>query len=496
MTASATEALVFCAYLLALALLSILSMRRTSDTKDYWIAGGQLGWLRGGATLAATHASAGTFVGTVGVIYGVGWSFTWLVLSIPLAYWFNAAILAPRFARQRELTVPSFLERRYESPALRRLGAIVVLIATVVYIQAQIVAGGLIARVVFDISPLTGMFTFTIIMILYTLAGGMVAVVMTDLAQLAVMGIGALLAVPLALRHFAASHATASDDGSHLDVLLSQLQQARPDALSWGAMPTPLLFSMGVAFTLGSIATPEKLVRFYAMRDQRAIRRGVLLAMIIATCLNLLVFVLALIAMTIFPELPAPDLAMPLVARTVLPPVLASLLLAAIVAAMMSTVDSLLLVAGAAVAEDLLRSSDPKPGVDPDLARLRALRASRFGVIIVGLAPLLLLLTGVGEGELIQFIVLLFSALMGACFFMPVVVGIYWRRANRTGATASMIGGLVATFTWKLWGSSGLDPVVAGFTAAAVGMILGTYLRPDQRHDAAFDLYQPNARQP
>ena len=96
----------------------------------------------------------------------------------------------------------------------------------------------------------------------------------------------------------------------------------------------------------------------------------------------------------------------------------------------------------------------------------------RLGVVAAGSAPLLLLLSGVGEGELVQIIVLLFTALMGASFFIPVVLGVYWRRATREGAAAAMVGGLVVTFLWKAYGSPNIDPVLPGFTCSALLMVL------------------------
>ena len=92
-----TQMWVFVAYFLVVFAIGWYSMRRTRTEEDYWIAGGNLGWFTGGATLAATHTSAGTFVGTIGVMYTAGWSFGWVLISIPLAYFFVAAVLAPRF---------------------------------------------------------------------------------------------------------------------------------------------------------------------------------------------------------------------------------------------------------------------------------------------------------------------------------------------------------------------------------------------------------------
>lgn len=457
---------VFVAYFVVVFAIGWYSMRATSDEADYWIAGGRLGWFTGGATLAATHTSAGTFVGTIGVMYTAGWSFGWVLLSIPLAYWFVAAVLAPRLTRVRELTLPAFMEARYYSRKVRGLAGVIVLIATVVYIQAQIVAGGLIANIVFGIPARWGMVAFTLILLIYTVVGGMIAVVYTDAFQLVVMCLGALFALPLAIRQV---------DGPAQ--LFELVESAHPLVFSWETMPGSLLFTMGLAFFLGSIATPEKLIRLYAMKDMPTIRRGVLFAITVVTALNLIVFVLALAAIVLFPELPTGDLAMPMVATAVLPTALGSMMLAAITAAMMSTVDSLLIVAGSALSVDIYQNL-----FHPDVTPEGRLMVDRLGIVVVGSVPLVLLLSGVGEGELVQFIVLLFTALMAAAFVMPVVGGVLWRRATREGATAAMVGGVVVTFLWEVYGAEAIDPVLPGFVMSAllwVGVSLATPPPPE-----------------
>jgi len=446
---------VFVVYFALVFAVGAFALRRARDESEYWIAGGRLGWLTGGATLAATHASAGTFIGTVGVIYTVGWSFTWLVLTVPLAYWFTAAVLAPRFTRVRQLTLPAFLESRYQSRAARGVSAGIILLATVVYIQAQIVAGGLIGNAVFGIPTAWSIAGFTLILLAYTSLGGVVAVVYTDVVQLAIMLLGALLAVPLAVRQL----------GS-LEALRQAAVAVKPDTFAWGALPGPLLFSMGLAFLLGSVATPEKLTRLYMMKDMPTIRRGVLLAIVAATGVNLLVFVLALAAISLFPALPTGDLAMPMVAMAVLPPVAGAVLLAAITSAMMSTVDSLLLVAGSALACDLYQGL-----IDPAASPRRRALLNRVAIAVVGTLPAALLLSGVGEGQLVQFIVLLFTALMASSFFAPVVVGVFWRGATAPGAIAAVLGGVSAAALWTLFGPGFLDPVMPGI-AVSVALLL------------------------
>ena len=450
------QLIIFVGYFLLIFGIGWLSLRWTKSEEDYWIAGSKLGWGIGGATMAATHTSAGTFIGTIGVIYAVGWSFGWVLITIPLAYWFMVAVLAPRFTAVKELTLPAYLERRYQSKTARGVGGIIILIATVVYIQAQILAGGLVANVVFGISPLTGMIIFTLILLLYTLVGGMLAVVYTDFLQMLIMIVGTLVSVPLALIHF---------DG--MSALIEKVELIKPLTFDWSGFPTVLLIGLGIAFFLGSVATPEKVVRLYAMKDMKTIRRGILLAVIVVTGINLLVFILGLVAMVLFPNLPTGDLAMPMIAKAVLPTFVGTIMLAAITSAMMSTVDSLLLVAGSALSEDIYQNLIRKKA-----SKSRRLNVARIGILIVGVIPLISIIGGFAEGELIQFIVILFTAIMAAGFFTPVVGGILWKRATKQGAIAAMVGGVLVTGLWKAFGDPLIYPVIPGFVTSVLAYIV------------------------
>ena len=164
---------------------------------------------------------------------------------------------------------------------------------------------------------------------------------------------------------------------------------------------------------------------------------------------------------------------MPVVAKAVLPTFLGTLMLAAITSAMMSTVDSLLLVAGSALSEDLYHGL-----LDPTASPKRRMWVARIGILVVGVIPLVLILSGVGRGELVQFIVVLFSALMAASFFMPVVGGVVWRRAIKEGALAAMVGGVTMTMAWKLYGPEAIDPVLPGFLCSALLLVTVSLLTP------------------
>jgi len=471
-----TLSAVFVLYFAIIFVIGWYGLRTTGSRSDYWIAGGNLNWLLGGATLSATHASAGTFIGTIGIIYDVGWSFGWVVLSIPAAYWFVAAFIAPRLTNVTELTLPSFIEKRYYSKSARAVAAFIILIVTTIYIQAQIIAGGIIGEIVFGIERTNGMVLFTTTLIAYTITGGMIAVVYTDLLQLFIMAVGVIVSLPLALRNVGG-----------LENLMSSLDKIDPTIVSWEGLPTTLIMTMAMAFFLGSIASPEKVIRLYAMKDMKTIRRGVLFSMFIVTLINLLVFVIGICSIALFPNLTTGDIAMPAIARTVLPPFTGALILAAITSAMMSTVDSLLIVAGSALSEDILESL-----IDTDYGEKTRLLISRIGIIFVGVSPLILILLGVGEGTLIQIIILLFTSLMASCFFAPVMLGLWWKKSTKQGAITSMLIGLCVTFGWQVFGYPDVfDSVAPGVLASFVSMV-GVSLLTPKPPETAIKPYFPN----
>ncbi|MCE0485464.1 sodium:solute symporter family protein [Ornithinimicrobium sediminis] len=457
-----TETLVIGAYLVLTLGLGYLGLRLTRNDQDFYIAGGKLGWAVGGASIAATQMSSGLFIGTIGVIYAVGWSFAWVVFVFPLAYWLMVAVIAPRFTRERKVSLPDFIATRYYSSAARVIAAIIILIAFVVYISAQVIAGGLIGNALFGIPVQTGMIGFMLIVLAYTAIGGMVAVVYTDFLQMMIMIAGAALAIPIVLSH-------TGGFGS----MLTLVDSAAPITFTWEGIAPSLLITLGLAFFLGAVARPEQLVRFYAMKDMATIRKGVGFVIVLVGVAHSLVFILALGTRVLFPSLSTGDSAMPVLAVNALPLFLGTLLLVAVASAMMSTISSVLLVAGTALSHDIYGT------VRPHSSPARRLMIGRIGTVVVGLVPLAMVLSGFGAGELVQFIVALFSALMGAVFLVPVVAGVLWRRATREGAITSMVGGLLGTVGWRLFGDTAtIDPVVPGFLASLGLMIVVSLLTP------------------
>nr|WP_169738807.1 hypothetical protein [Jiangella gansuensis] len=245
-----TEWAVLLAYSVLILALGYLGLRMTKNDEDFYIAGGGLSWAVGGASIAATQMSSGLFIGTIGIMYAVGWSFAWVVFVFPIAYWLMVAVIAPRFTRQRRISLPDFVEARYYSRGARVVAALIILVAFVVYISAQVIAGGLIANALFGVPVKAGMVGFTVVVLAYTAIGGMFAVVYTDFLQMMIMIVGAALAIPMVL-----------GQTGGLNSLLGLVDSANPTTFTWEGMAPSLLLTLSLAFFLGAVARPEQLVR-------------------------------------------------------------------------------------------------------------------------------------------------------------------------------------------------------------------------------------------
>ena len=117
----------------------------------------------------------------------------------------------------------------------------------------------------------------------------------------------------------------------------------------------------------------------------------------------------------------------------------------------------------------------------------------RIGIVVVGFVPVLLLLAGIGEGELIQFIVLLFTALMASSF-------LYQYSVESTGVGLHVrvqrllcLGAFTVTFIWKAFGSAAIDPVLPGFLASATLMFIVSLMTPSPP-ETAIEPYFPNSQ--
>ncbi len=435
--------------------ISVWSYFRTETEVDFLAAGRSIGPLVGGAVLAATQISAGTFVGTAGRHYLAGVSWWWPWLGLWTGWLVSAFFVAPKLRRLGALTVPDYISSRYGSPAAGALAGVLIVVAYTIYLVAQFQAGGEIAEVVFGIRPLTAMLIIVASTALYTLLGGVRSSSYIEFLQTLIM-VGALVvSVPILLHQIGGGDPVAAVRRS-----LRFLETLDPRLVGWYYRPKELL-AFAIAFGFSIAAAPYELTRFYSMRDERTVRRAIFVSIGFQLVISVCIMSIGMLMRVIFPNLPSQDQATAIMAFQVLPPVVGALLLVAMLSAIMSTVNSVLLVTGAGVAHDLYGKF-----VRPQASQRHLVNVNRVAIVVLSLIPLFFALQKLGD---VQGIVLEQAKFIASFFFVPIVIGLNWRRGTAKGAVAAMLGGFTACLAWELLAQDRLFPKY-GIDAVEVGV--------------------------
>ncbi|MBN1421896.1 MAG: sodium/proline symporter [Planctomycetes bacterium] len=468
-------------YLAVLAAIGFACRRRNRTLEDFLIGGRTLGPWVTAVSAEASDMSAWLLVGLPATAYAAGFSILWAAIGCACGTLFNWVVIAPRLravaGRAGALTVPDVLEARLGGgrlPVLRLTATAGLLVFYASYIAAQFVAAGTVAEVTLqDVSAPWGKITYetgliagAAVILLYTTLGGFLAVAYTDLLQ-GILMVATVTVVP----------AIAVARAGGIDAVLSAFAQARGAAgLGVTEGKDGLAFAIGVlggglSWGLGYPGQPHILARFLAIRDPRALRRSFLISMIwVLLALYGAIFVGICAVSIIGPGLSDTNQVMPAMARALLPPWLVGIVIAAALAAMMSTVDSQIMVAVSAVVHDVMvRMSGKRPSDRTCVAIGRAV------TLALGVAGVVLAL---GRKNVFEQVFDAWSGL-GAGLGPPLILTLLWRRTTRGAAAAGMAIGFGTVLAWRpiaRWVDSPLatawpNGLVPGFAASALAIV-------------------------
>jgi len=426
------------AYSLTLLAIGYYGFSRTDDEADFLVAGREVGPVVGGATIAATQMSAGTFVGALGFHYVFGVGFVWIWVGLWTGWLFSLAFVAPQMRRFGRMTVPDFFAERYgddgaDGDYVRAVSAVLIMAGHTVFLTAQLTAGGLVIHAIAGVSQEAGMVGMLTVSVVYTAFGGMRASVITDFVQTVVMLAGLLAALPLALE-FAGGVAT-------IDALFASF---RPSFVGQ-AFSAPEIVGFMAASAFYIAVGPPEITRFYSMADEETVRESIVIALVVQAVVAVTVALLGVSLRVLFPGIGTPDLAVVVLSQAVLGPVLGALLVVAVFSAILGTIDSVMLVSGSSLAHDVYAKL-----LNPTATERQKLWVNRAAVPVLGGVGALLALNRGALGGLVMLIVILQLSLLGGMLFVPVVFGLHWERANTPGAVASMLSGFVTVCVWHL----------------------------------------------
>lgn len=480
--------------MLTIGLVFFLKSKNQSGEKDYFLGGRSMGPWVTAMSAQASDMSGWLLMGFPGSILAFGMGKVWIGIGLALGTALNWIIVAKRLRRFSKaagdsITLPQYLTNRFasSSPVLKVVCAIIFLIAFTVYVASAFNAGTTVFCAVlpwFADHKQLAMLIFAAIILVYTFMGGYKAVCWTDFFQGLLMLV-ALLAVPIimfAFGNFDSQYTAAFADGV-------TAFNSNPFTASWQDIAS------GLGWGLGYFGMPHILVRFMAIKKSSMVKKSSTVAIIWVVLTLGAAIIIAFLARTyLFADGSSlAELLVPAgiqqnifieIVNDIFPAFFAGIVLSAIIAASMSTADSQLLVASSSFTSDIY-----KPLIRKNKASDKELLwVGRIVVLVVTVIGLIIAMSGLNStsswASNIMAMVENAWGLFGAAFGPVVILSLFWKRFNYSGAVAGILAGAVADIAWLVLFTStvtdavicntGVYEILPGFVVGAVVAVVVT----------------------
>jgi SSS family solute:Na+ symporter len=438
--------------------------RFVRHSADFFVAGRSLTAPLLFSTVLAANIGAGATIGAAGRGYFDGIGAWWWNGSAAIGSFFLAFFVGPRvwrIARDHNLyTTGDFLELRYSS-LVRGIVTLLIWLGTLSILAGQLIAGAAVLDVVAGVPRWEGTIISAVVMTTYFMAGGLLGSAWVNAVQLVVLLAGFSVAVPLVL----------SRAGGLAHVVSAP--QVPATFTSFFHSAGPLSGWTLLVFAPAFVISPGLMQKAYGAANERAVRIGIGLQAVVLALFAFAPPLLGMAARVTHPGLTNPNIVLPTVLVEQLPPWFGALALAAVFSAEVSTCDAILFMLATSLSQDLYKRFLQPEADDREVLVVARLASLAGGVGGVVLALLL---------ETVQSALAIFYALLGVSLLVPVVGGLYLRRAGAREALASIVAGnltlLVARFALPP-SLSWIDPTVAGLVASTAAFLLALAARSD-----------------
>ena len=454
-----TEAIIFTGvaiYLVMMLFIGIWASKRTGSTANFIVAGRRLPIWIGSATIIATWFGGGTMMGAAGASYDRGFLG---VIADPfggaLCLFLVGFFFVRMFRRLRLLTFIDFFQNRYGTTAAT-IAAIGSIASNIGWTGALLVAFGLVFQSLTGVPMHIGIIGGAVVVFIYTVAGGMWAVAVTDFVQIVVIAIGLILLLVVVL-------IDVGGWGAISPQLPEDTFRMIPAEHSW--MVWLNYFRAWLIFGLADVTAQTLLQRAFSARNEQVAQNSFYLAGIGHLSLGMIPVMLGIIASVTMPGIVDKETVVPEMAIAHLHPVAIAIFVGALLAAIMSSADSALLAAASVFSVNIL------PLFKPELTDKLRLLATRIAIPVLGSIAVYVALEVQVVYELIQDA----NSVILVCVTIPFIVGVYWRKANRTGALVSMAVGFL-TWIIAILFAPGFPGDLLGLLTGLVAMLIATAL--------------------
>ncbi|MFD2045211.1 sodium/proline symporter PutP [Ornithinibacillus salinisoli] len=502
-----TVLITFIVYLIGMLVIGLVMYYRTNNLSDYVLGGRTLRPSVAALSAGASDMSGWLLLGLPGAVYASGFGGAyggWMAIGLAVGAYLNWQFVAKRLRIYTEvsnnsITIPDFLENRFKdnSHVLRVISALVILLFFTFYTSSGMVAGATLFEASFGFSYQSALWIGAIVVVSYTFLGGFLAVVWTDFFQ-GILMLVALIVVPIvALNELggwdAAVDAVGAINPEHLDMMAGL-----------GTFAGAIAIISGAAWGLGYFGQPHIIVRFMALRSPKDVPKARFVGMTwmilglygalftgfvgLAFISTQDVAILSNIGIEVVSEngvqlLDNSEVIFIAFSQLLFHPVIAGILLAAILSAIMSTIDSQLLVSSSAVAEDFYKAIFRKKATDKELVWV-----GRIATIAIALVAAIIAMDP--EASVLELVSYAWAG-FGAAFGPTIILALFWKRVTRNGALAGIIAGAVTVVVWGNFLEGGifdLYEIVPGFVLNLIVTIIISLLgKPLPEMEAEYD---------
>jgi len=430
-----TETIIFIgvgAYLAIMLYIGIRASKKADSTENFIVAGRRMPIWIGSATIVATWFGGGTMMGGAGASYERG---LLGVIADPfggaLCLFLVGFFFARIFRRLRLLTFIDFFENRYGKTAAT-IAAVGSISSNIGWTGALLVAFGYVFETLTGVPIQMGIMGGAIVVFVYTVAGGMWAVALTDFVQMVVIAIGLVMLLVVVLIDVGGW----GNITPHLPEGTFDMIPAERSASAWLNY-----FRAWLIFGLADVTAQTLIQRAMSAKDEQTAQNSFYLAGFGHLSLGMIPVTLGIIASVTMPGLSDPETVIPELAIAHLHPVAIAIFVGALLAAIMSSADSALLAAASVFSINIL------PFFKPQASDQQQLLATRVAIPVFGSIAVYVAL----EVQVVYDLILDSNSVILVCVTVPFIVGVWWKRANRTGALASMAMGFLTWFVAILY---------------------------------------------
>ncbi len=493
--------------------------RRSQSAAAFFTAGRRITGWQNGVAVAGDYMSAASFLGIAGLIAFYGYDGFMFSVGWLVAYLTVLLVVAEPLRNSGKYTMADVLAYRLNPRPVRAMAALSTITVSTFYMIAQMVGAGALVTLLLGstVSYHTAVISVGVLMIIYVVFGGMLATTWVQIIKAILLMAGTILLSILVMAHFgwsfanffeAVTHVTYHDKG---EVVTKNFLEPglRYTAANHGALD---LISLGMALVFGTAGLPHILVRFYTVPDAKTARVSVVWAMVLIGAFYIMTTFLGFGAATIVGRdhiagNGGNNMSAPLLAQALAGDIFFAFIAAIAFATILAVVAGLTISASTSFAHDFWTSvihkgTERRPGEEVRVARITAFFV---GAIAIAIAILL------GKDANVAFLVALAFAVAASANLPVIVLSLFWKRFNTTGAVAGLATGLLASLVLIAISPSIMQVDPPGVVGAArhliqrppifplenpgilsiplgfLGAILGTLLRREPAAEARFD---------